>query len=143
MTDALTSVCRTHLSLPAGPWDPAKDCSAQGEALLSDILDAGVFGKSSKERTRSAAVVYRSFETADGDKGRLRRALFPSARTLKAPYLYARRHPWLLPAAWVHRFFNYALARLTGRASREEGAEGLRIADERLRLLGELGMREK
>ena len=105
------------------------------------LLDAGVFGKSSKERTRSAAVVYRSFEAADGDKGRLRRALFPSARTLKAPYLYARRHPWLLPVAWAHRFFNYALARLTGRATREEGSEGMRIAGERLRLLGELGMR--
>ena len=44
--------------------------------------------------------------------------------------------------AWVHRFFNYAVARLTGRATREEGSEGMRIAGERLRLLGELGMRD-
>ena len=141
MTDALTNLCRRYLSLPEGLWDPKRNCDAEGNELLRDILAAGVFGKSSKERTRSAAVVYRSFETSDGDKGRLRRALFPSARTLKAPYLYARDHPWLLPAAWVHRFFNYAVARLTGRVSREEGAEGMRIADERLRLLSDLGMR--
>ena len=140
MMDALTDVCRRYLSLPDGPWS-AKVPRETTDELLGDILDAGVFGKSSKERTRSAAVVYRSFEAADGDKGRLRRALFPSARTLKAPYLYAREHPWLLPVAWAHRFFNYALARLTGRATREEGSEGMRIADERLRLLGELGMR--
>ncbi len=140
MMDALTDVCRRYLSLPDGPWS-AKVPRETTDELLGDILDAGVFGKSSKERTRSAAVVYRSFEAADGDKGRLRRALFPSARTLKAPYLYARRHPWLLPVAWAHRFFNYALARLTGRATREEGSEGMRIAGERLRLLGELGMR--
>lgn len=140
MMDALTDVCRRYLSLSDGPWS-VKVPRETTEELLGDILDAGVFGKSSRERTRSAAVVYRSFETADGDKGRLRRALFPSARTLKAPYLYAREHPWLLPVAWVHRFFNYALARLTGRATREEGSEGMRIADERLRLLGELGMR--
>lgn len=140
MMDALTDVCRRYLSLPDGPWS-VKVPRETTEELLGDILDAGVFGKSSKERTRSAAVVYRSFEAADGDKGRLRRALFPSARTLKAPYLYARRHPWLLPVAWAHRFFNYALARLTGRATREEGSEGMRIAGERLRLLGELGMR--
>lgn len=141
MMDALTDVCRRYLSLPDGPWS-VKVPRETTDELLGDILDAGVFGKSSKERTRSAAVVYRSFEAADGDKGRLRRALFPSARTLKAPYLYARRHPWLLPVAWAHRFFNYALARLTGRATREEGSEGMRIADERLRLLGELGMRD-
>lgn len=141
MMDALTDVCRRYLSLSDGPWS-AKVPRETTDELLGDILDAGVFGKSSRERTRSAAVVYRSFETADGDKGRLRRALFPSARTLKAPYLYARRHPWLLPVAWAHRFFNYALARLTGRATREEGSEGMRIAGERLRLLGELGMRD-
>lgn len=138
--DALVECCETHLSLPSGPWDAGKTPSAP-DALLKDILAAGLFGKSSKERTRSAAVVYRSFESEDGDSGRLRRALFPSARTLKAPYLYARKHPWLLPAAWVHRFFNYARARLTGRASRQEETGGMRIADERLKLLSELGMR--
>lgn len=142
MLDALLEICRQWLSLPDGPWYGA-DMLAQGaQALLEDILSAGVFGKSSKERTRSAAVVYRSFESADGDKGRLLRALFPSARTLKAPYLYARRHPWLLPVAWAHRLFNYVRLRLTGRATRTEEVEGMRIADERLCLLGALGMRD-
>lgn len=141
MTDTLLAVCEKYLSLPHGPWSPAKADEEAADALLCDILAAGVFGKSSAERTRSAAVVYRSFETADGDKGRLRRALFPSARTLKAPYLYARNHPWLLPVAWGHRFINYGVMRLTGRASRTEASEGMRIADERLNLLGRLGMR--
>ena len=113
------------------------------QGLLDDLLDAGVFGHRTEERKRSAAVVYRSFEAENGDSGRVRRALFPSAATLKAPYLYARAHPWLLPVAWVHRWGRYVLSILRGRTSRTEAAESLRVADERLRLLSRLGLRDK
>ncbi|MCL1795858.1 MAG: hypothetical protein FWG37_03090, partial [Clostridia bacterium] len=68
--------------------------------------------------------------------------LFPSAATLKAPYLYARRIPFLLPFAWLHRLINYALHVLTGRAKHADTAASIQIADERLLLLSRLGLRE-
>ncbi|MED9958626.1 MAG: nucleotidyltransferase family protein [Christensenellales bacterium] len=141
---ALLELSARHFSLPRGAWSRgARADAAAAEGLLDDLLDAGVFGHRTEERKRSAAVVYRSFEAENGDSGRVRRALFPSAATLKAPYLYARAHPWLLPVAWVHRWGRYVLSILRGRTSRTEAAESLRVADERLRLLSRLGLRDK
>ena len=140
---ALLELSARHFSLPRGAWSRGARADAAAEGLLDDLLDAGVFGHRTEERKRSAAVVYRSFEAENGDSGRVRRALFPSAATLKAPYLYARAHPWLLPVAWVHRWGRYVLRILRGRTSRTEAAESLRVADERLRLLSRLGLRDK
>lgn len=132
-----------YLSLPRGKWsqDAISDPVA-ADGLLLDLLDAGVFGNRTEERKRSAAVVYRAYETKDASSGRIRRALFPSAATLKAPYLYARNHPVLLPVAWIHRLLNYGFSVLTGKTKRTEAAAGLQIADTRLALLDQLGLRD-
>ena len=141
--EALLTLSTQYFSLPKGEWAQGVSFdAAAAEALALDLLDAGVFGNRTEERRRSAAVVYRSFEVEDGDSGKIRRALFPSAVTLKAPYLYARKYRFLLPAAWVHRFFNYGLSVLTGKAKYDETAKGMQIADERLLLLGRLGLRD-
>lgn len=140
---ALLWIGVTYLGAPIGVWQKvAKQDMKAVEALLSDLLDAGVFGNSSEERRRSAAVVYRSFDDPSGDHGKLRRALFPSAKSLKAPYLYARHHQMLLPIAWTHRLFRYLWLMVTGKVKHSEAIEGMRIADERLWLLRRLGLRD-
>ncbi len=139
-----------HEGLPLGTPSSARGRWAEGaiddpdaaNALLNDLLDAGVFGSRTEERRRSAAVVYRAVDAKDGDAGRVRRALFPSATSLKAPYLYARKHPALLPVAWVHRFINYAVSLVTGKAKHRDTAASLSVADERLALLSRLGLRD-
>lgn len=138
---AMCTLGARYFSLPEAAC-PCQSDNAAADALLQDLLDAGVFGKTSRERERSAAVVYRAFDEADGDRGRVRRALFPSAGSLKAPYLYAQRHPALLPFAWAHRWLNFLLGLLTGRNTRGEAAGGMKVADERLRLLDKLGLRQ-
>ena len=141
---ALLALGGAYFSLPSGGWaNGAPEVSREtAEGLLEDVLDAGVFGNRTEERRRSAAVVYRAYDAEDADTGRLRRAVFPSAATLKAPYLYARKHPVLLPVAWAHRLVRYALALLTGKARRGDAAAGMEIADGRLTLLGSLGLRD-
>lgn len=140
---SLLTVGILHFSLVKGSW--AKDVhfdETAAEALLLDLLDAGVFGNRTEERTRSAAVVYRTYDVKDGDSGRILRALFPSATSLKAPYLYARRHKALLPVAWIHRFANYIWGLLTGKAKHSDTKAGIQIADQRLLLLDKLGLRD-
>lgn len=133
-----------YLSMPRGKWsEGALEDPAAAEGLLLDLLDAGVFGHRTEERKRSAAVVYRSYDAKDGDAGRVRRALFPSASSLKAPYLYARDHPVLLPIAWVHRLINYGISLLTGKAKHADTAASLQVADDRMRLLSALGLRDE
>ena len=132
-----------YLSMPKGKW--SKGAQSDPEAaqdLLMDLLDAGVFGNRTEERVSSAAVVYRTYDAKDGDSGRIRRAIFPSAGTLKAPYLYARRHPLLLPIAWVHRWLNYGWSLMTGKKKHSDTTAGLQVADARLKLLDELGLRD-
>lgn len=141
---ALLGIGMRFLSLPRGAWRQgvASDSPAAADALLEDLLDAGVVGHRTEERVSSAAVVYRAYETEDADSGRIRRALFPSANTLKAPYLYARAHRWLLPAAWVHRWCNYVWGLLRGTRRHRDTTAGIEIADARLQLLGALGLRD-
>lgn len=133
-----------YFSLAPGRWaEGIRRDEEAAEALLEDLLDAGVFGNRTEERRRSAAVVYRAANARDGDAGRVRRAVFPSATTLKAPYLYAREHPALLPIAWIHRWINYGISLLTGKAKHKDTAASLSVADARLRLLDRLGLRDK
>lgn len=140
---AILTLGQRYLSMPDGRWTAgALHDEDAAESLLLDLLDAGVFGHRTEERKRSAAVVYRAYETDDADSGRIRRALFPSAASLKAPYLYARRHPVLLPAAWIHRWANYLWSLITGKARHADTTAGLQVADERLRLLDQLGLRD-
>ena len=141
---SLLSLGTQYLSLQPGKWatDMPASNPAATEPLLLDLLDAGVFGNRTEERRSSAAVVYRAYETDNADTGRIRRALFPSAATLKAPYLYARNHPVLLPAAWIHRFVNYGISLIMGRAKHTDTLAGVQIADDRLRLLEQLGLRD-
>jgi hypothetical protein len=142
---ALLALCARYLALPDLRW---RTVIAPGpefvlDALLTDLLDAGVFGKSTQERTRSAAVVYRAFDRASDSRwARLRAAVFVRPSELKAPYLYAKRRPWLLPAAWVHRGWRFLFHREGGVAATAEASGGLRVAQERLDLLDRLGMRE-
>lgn len=141
---AMLSLGHVYFSLPMGVYDRGEATDARvAEGLLLDLLDAGVFGNRTDERKRSAAVVYRSFDAKDVKKGRIRRALFPSATSLKAPYLYARDHKVLLPIAWVHRLCVYAIGVITGKVQKGEAASGLKIADERIMLLSALGFRDQ
>ena len=71
------------------------------EDFMDFTMDGGTFGfvgrdsglitlKTSKEGSRAATVL---------------RRLFPKAETIESRYTYLQGRHWLLPAAWVHRFF--------------------------------------
>lgn len=59
--------------------------------------------------------------------------LFPSAQKMTAKYPYLKKHPWLLPAAWVSRLINYT--KETGRVKDNSMADSLRIGKERIEML--------
>ena len=75
------------------------------EDFLVYTMEGGVFGHASrdsglislKNENRESQAVSR-FST-------LIHRLFPAAKDLEKRYTYLQKKPWLLPAAWVHRFF--------------------------------------
>ena len=76
------------------------------ESFMDFTVDGGTFGfvgrdsglitlKTSKESSRAGIVM---------------RRLFPKAETIESRYTYLQGRHWLLPAAWVHRFFKTSSA---------------------------------
>lgn len=73
------------------------------EALLQDMIYAGVFGKDGKTDCVAAGV---NLGVQDGSN-RLINALFPSKQRLVAGRSYLADKPWLLPIAWVDRWIKF------------------------------------
>lgn len=83
-----------------------KKIKLESEAMLSDILDSGVYGKSSEERVHSANI---TLEAAKAQKKKLslRSSLFPGIGYMKTQYPYLNKHKWMLPYAWAKRIYGY------------------------------------
>ncbi len=71
--------------------------------LTEDILEAGTFGKRTDERAASRNIL----RYIKGGKRttifNLIRFLFPIPAQLRYRYRYAKKYPFLLPIAWIHR----------------------------------------
>lgn len=107
--------------------------------FLEYTMEAGTFGF--ENRGRGSIIMKKKSVEESGPVAVIMEKLFPSADTLKARYRYLQKAPWLLPAAWVHRFI------LTGRkaTSHMQEAKAIMYADpeetERLiRIQEELGL---
>lgn len=137
---ALLRIGREYLTL-----DPGRAClpeewkhmEADENALLEDILDAGVFGGGSMSRRHSAGITLNA--VAAEKTGRragcgVLKALFPPARDLARRYPYLRRNPRLLPLAWGERIVHYGQERPGG------AGEALRIGSRRVKLLRQYGI---
>ena len=74
------------------------------DEFLTFTLNGGVFGHNSKAAKLSEVRKNSKGESVKRVDTLLKRA-FPSADTIKSRYTYLDGKPWLLPVAWVHRFF--------------------------------------
>ena len=121
---------------------------AQAEALLSDILESGVYGASTLSRKHSSNITLGAVEEASREKkssnkkasgtsSGIGRALLPPFRTMKSRYPVLERKPYLLPAMWVRRIGSYLIHQEKGSDSAKEA---IRIGKDRVQLMGQLGM---
>lgn len=74
------------------------------DEFLTFTLNGGVFGHNSKAAKLSEVRKNSKGGSVKRADTLLKRA-FPSADTIKSRYTYLDGKPWLLPVAWVHRFF--------------------------------------
>lgn len=74
------------------------------DEFLLFTFNSGVFGHHSK-----AAKLSQVRKNSQNGKVKrtdaLRKRAFPSVDTIKSRYTYLEGKPWLLPVAWIHRFF--------------------------------------
>ena len=74
------------------------------EDFTESILLGGTFGREDKD---SGMLDVSREDRRSGKANRItimRKRLFPPASQIAARYTYLQKRPWLLPAAWVHRF---------------------------------------
>ena len=88
-------------------WGPPELPKADSEALLLDILDAGVFGPAPWSESTAASSPSGRPLTEGSREGTLGSAIFPPAASLAGRYPYLRKWPCLLPVAWCARGLGY------------------------------------
>ena len=115
------------------PKNGKTDC----ENMLEDLLDSGVYGKSSEDRVHSSNMTLRA--AAGGqEKGGILAAMFPDVGYMKVKYPYLEHKKWLLPAAWCQRAVTYLR-----HSSREEIQQTVDTGRRRVELLKQYGLAGK
>ncbi len=98
------------------------------------MLDGGIFGEG-KSNVLLAQVSKR------GDISVYRKLFFPPASMLEESYKYLQKFPFLLPVAWVHRFFYAVFHRKFGVKKMLEDIEGsVEFAKKHDKTMEELGL---
>ena len=118
-----------EFDLPA-PWDGSIDV----EPLLHDTLGGGVYGSNDLTRLHSSTVTLNAVKASrTGEKSSVLRTVFPKREYLEHRYPYLKKHPYLLPVAWVQRIAHYAGEKQSGADSSASGS--IKLARERIELM--------
>lgn len=95
--------------------------------LLTDIMNAGIFGQSSNERIHSSTITLNAIN--DG-KTNIFKSIFPSFKEMKGKYEYLHSYPFLLPIAYISRIYSYLLKNKSSQSKRT-----IEIGKQRIELL--------
>ena len=136
---SLFDIGRKHMN-----FDPVKACypeswssmEADGEDLLDDLLEGGVFGDSSMSRKHSSNITLQA--VSEDKKGKkagasIVQSLFPDRKYMERTYTYLKDYPFLLPVTWVFRIGKYV--KETRRTGENDAKESIEIGSKRVDLM--------
>lgn len=111
-----------------------EDVALDSLALLDDMMDGGVFGKSSDSRVHSANITLNAaeHESSNAVSG-VAASLFPGKEYIRSNYAYARKYRFLIPAAYLHRILKYLFSHLNQKNEGEKSSA--QVGMERVKLL--------
>lgn len=110
------------------------------EDFVSDLLSAGVFGKSSEDRLHSATLVLNAVQ--NNKKSGFVESLFPPYKTMKNKFVILQKLPFLLPIFWVIRLFDYVFKSF-GKNKKVSPAKSIEIANNRIELMRKMNIIEQ
>ena len=130
------AIASRHLgfSMPAA----LEGVQTEESRLLQDVFSGGVYGGADENRQHSATITLNAAaRQRQGKKGAgALSAVFLPRKSMENKYPYLKKHPWLLPAAWVQRAGRY----LSRRGEKLDPVVSIRIGNERVALLREYGI---
>lgn len=110
------------------------------DEFISDLLTAGVFGKSSEDRLHSANLVMNAVQ--NNKKSGVLGSLFPSYEIMKNKFKLLERFPFLLPFFWLLRIFDYIFKSI-GKNKKVSPAKSIEIANSRIGLMKKMNIIEQ
>lgn len=118
-----------EFSLPA-PWDATIDV----EPLLHDTICGGVYGSNDYTRLHSSTVTLNVIKASrTGEKSSVLSTVFPKREYLEHCRPYLKKHPYLLPVAWMQRIAYYASEKQSNPDNSASGS--IKLAKERIELM--------
>ncbi len=86
---------------------PISSFSGDLEMLLTDLIESGVYGNGTKAMMLSSSYVRARVNQSHTKIPAIWAMLFPPVSQASYSYPWLIGKPWLLPAAWIHRFFKF------------------------------------
>lgn len=130
---AAFKIARGYLSIEfnlSAPWEASIDV----EPMLHDTLCGGVYGSNDYTRLHSSTVTLNAVKASrTGEKSSVLSSIFPKKEYLERRYPYLKKHPYLLPAAWIQRIAHYAGEKQT--STDNSAAGSIKLAKERIELM--------
>lgn len=109
------------------------------EPLLHDTFCGGVYGSNDYTRLHSSTVTLNAVKSSrKGEKSSILRSVFPKRVYLETRYSYLKRHPYLLPIAWLQRVAHYASEKKNNTDNSTYGS--IKLAKERIELMKMYGI---
>lgn len=138
-------ICQTQFVYDPVAAGYLPEITGSDEALLADVLDAGIYGQSTMSRMHSANIVLQNLKTDGQGSGRggVLHALFPPRAALTSRYPVLKRTPALLPAVWLARIGTYGADLLRGKLSRTSASESIALGKRRTELMKQYGIFEE
>lgn len=114
------------------------------QPMLEDLLDAGIYGNGTMSRKHSSNITLNAVCADKQGKKRghsVLRTLFPPIRNMEGRYPYLKKHPYLLPVAWLRRIWNFY--KETRKKQDSNAANALAIGNRRVDLLKKYNILDK
>ena len=135
---AVLGIARYDLQIAFSVPDEFETTPDYGKPMLKDILCGGIYGSADTNRQHSATMTLNAVKSKNTNtKFSVLQSIFPSGETMQNKFPYVKKHPILLPVAWMQRIINYAKRSRSGAAN---PAESLAIGKERIDLLRYYGI---
>ena len=146
-TAALFQIGQKYLTfdpVKAGYPQEWQEIQVDEQLMLDDLLDAGIYGGGTMSRKHSSNITLNAVSSEKQGKKAghsVLKTLFPSAKNMEGRYTYLKKHPYLLPVAWLTRIMRYHQE--TKKSQNNDAARALSIGNQRIELFREYHILDK
>jgi hypothetical protein len=142
--DSFFKVCVKYLGLTPDILQPDYNHLEVNYRLIEDFFTCGISKDDNKEKWLAVEMILPYFmgenQLANSNTKKKIAMFFPSPNDLKEKFSYAKKHKFLLPIAWIHRFTSGLFYARYCKIHGNSASKIIKKAHYRLELLKEVGL---